>query len=100
MIIIELKKKENYVNYVKISGHSGYKEAGSDIVCASISSIAITTVNAIIRIDNNAITYSEDDGLLEIKVLKYNDIINTLIENMLDLFECLQKDYKEYIKIR
>ena len=29
----------------KISGHSGYKEAGSDIVCASVSSAVMLSVN-------------------------------------------------------
>ena len=60
MITIEVKKKNNYVEFIKIEGHSGYAENGSDIVCSSISSIAITTVNAIIRLDKQAITYSED----------------------------------------
>lgn len=100
MVTIEVKNKDNYVNYVKIKGHSGYAEEGSDIVCASISSIAITTVNAIIRIDDKAIVYSEDDGLLEIGILENNDIINLLIDNMISLFKDLEKDYKDYIKIR
>ena len=100
MITIEVKKKDNFINYVKIKGHSGYSEKGYDIVCASVSSIAITTVNAIVRLDNKAIQYSEDDGLLEINILKSSDTINTLILNMINLFEELRKDYKEYIKIR
>ena len=100
MITIEVKKKDNFINYVKIKGHSGYSEKGYDIVCASVSSIAITTVNAIVRLDDKAIQYSEDDGLLEINILKSSDTINTLILNMINLFEELRKDYKEYIKIR
>ena len=100
MISIEVKKKDNVINYVKIKGHSGYSEKGYDIVCASVSSIAITTVNAIVRLDDKAIQYSEDDGLLEINILKSSDTINTLILNMINLFEELRKDYKEYIKIR
>ncbi len=100
MITIEVKKKDNVINYVKIKGHSGYSEKGYDIVCASVSSIAITTVNAIVRLDDKAIQYSEDDGLLEINILKSSDTINTLILNMINLFEELRKDYKEYIKIR
>lgn len=100
MIIIEVKNKENYINYVKIKGHAGYALKGYDIVCASVSSIAITTVNASLKIDDKVITYSEEDGLLEINILKYNKTINILIENMLGMFESLEKDYKDYIKIR
>lgn len=100
MITIEVKNKEKFIDYIKIKGHANYAEEGFDIVCASVSSIAITTVNAIIRLDDKAITYSEEDGLLEINILKYNETINTLIENMISMFESLEKQYKDYIKIR
>lgn len=100
MITIEVKNKENYINFVKIKGHAGYAEEGFDIICASVSSIAITTVNAIVRINEKAIVYSEDDGLLEIGILEYNETINILMENMKSMFEELEKQYEEYIKIR
>ena len=100
MITIDVKIKENYINFVKIKGHADYAEEGFDIVCASVSSIAITTVNAIVRINKNAIVYSEDDGLLEIGILEYNETINILMENMKSMFEELEKQYEEYIKIR
>ncbi len=100
MITIEVKKKEDFINFVKIKGHADYADEGFDIVCASVSSIATTTVNAIIRLDSEAIVYSEDDGLLEIGILYYNDVINILMENMISLFKELEKKYKDYIKIR
>ncbi len=100
MIIIETKKNKDYIEFIKIEGHSGYADEGSDIVCSSISSIAVTTVNAIVRLDDKAITYSEDDGLLIINVLKNNKIVNILIENMISLFKELEKKYRNYIKIR
>lgn len=100
MITIEVKSNTNHINYIKIKGHAGYAEKGYDIVCSSVSSIAITTLNAIIKIDESAITYSEEDGLLEINILKYEKVVNILIENMISMFESLEKDYKDYIKIR
>ena len=86
MIKISIKRENDLVKYIKISGHSGYSEEGSDIVCASISSIAITTVNSLIRIDEDCIIYTEKDGLLEIGILKHSEVINKLIQNMLDLY--------------
>ena len=100
MIVVETKRKENFISYIKIDGHSGYKKEGSDIICSSVSSIAITTVNAIERLDSKAITYSEDDGLLIINVLKNDKVVNTLIDNMISLFEELERKYNKYIKIR
>ena len=45
---------------ISIKGHSGYDVIGKDIVCASVSSIVITSINAIIRIDEKAISYTAD----------------------------------------
>jgi len=95
MIKISINKDE-----ITIKGHSGYALEGSDIVCASISSIAITTVNSLLRIDEDCIEYQEKDGYLNIKIKKHNETIDKLIDNMIDLFKELEKDYKKYIEIR
>lgn len=95
MIKVDLSKDK----IITVSGHSGYEERGKDIVCASISSIVITTINAIIEIDNDAIDYSDLDNKIVIRVIKEDEIVNKLINNMILLLESLEKDYKEYIKI-
>ena len=98
MIEIKVKKKDDVVKYIKISGHAEYADEGFDIVCASVSCIAITTVNALISINEDCIVYSESDGLLEIGILKHDEIIDKLVDNMLMLLKNLSNDYKEYIK--
>jgi len=99
MINIYLKKENNHINYIKISGHANYLDFGKDIVCASVSSIAITTVNAIIMNDKYSIKYKESDGLLEIDIVKYNEFNDILINNMINMFEQLEKQYKKNIKL-
>jgi len=95
MIKININKDE-----ITIKGHSGYAEEGFDIVCASVSSISITTVNALLSIDEDCIEYEENDGYLNIKIKKHNETIDKLIDNMVNLFKELEKDYKKYIEIR
>jgi len=95
MIKININKDE-----ITIKGHSGYSEHGSDIVCASVSSICITTVNALLSIDEDCITYEENDGYLNIKINKHNEVINKLIDNMINLLKELEKQYKKNIEIR
>lgn len=95
MIKVNLKEKDKIV----ITGHAGYDDYGKDIVCASVSSIVITTINAIIDIDDTAIEYKDLDNKLVIKILKENDIVNKLINNMISLLGQLENDYKECIKI-
>ena len=95
MIKINISKDE-----ITVKGHSGYSEAGSDIVCASVSSILITTVNALISFDEDCIIYEESDGYLNIKIKKHNEVIDKLINNMINLLKELQNQYKKYIEIR
>lgn len=99
MINIKITKTNDNIDKISILGHSGYKESGSDIVCASVSSICITTVNAIIRIDSNAIEYDGKDGYLTVDIKKHTTVIDILIQNMIELLYELEEDYKKYIKI-
>ena len=84
---------------IKISGHAGYGVKGTDIVCASVSSIVITSLNAIIRLDDKAISYKQDEGFIEVNILKHEKTIDILIDNMISMLEELEKEYKKNIKI-
>ena len=99
MIKVKFSEKNNFICEVKVSGHSDLAEYGEDILCASVSSIITTTINAIVRIDSGAITYVDKEGFVTINVLKEEEVINTLLINMIDLFKELEKQYKKYIKI-
>ena len=94
MIRVNIKKDQ-----ITIKGHADYEEFGKDIVCASVTSIATTTINAIIRLDNEAIDFKSNSGLIDIIVKKHSDLVDTLLLNMTELLKELEKDYKEYIKI-
>ena len=100
MIKVNINKENNIYKSISIKGHAGYAENGYDIVCASVSSIAITTINAIITIDKDSIVYSEEDGLIELGILKSSDIINKLLDNMMNMLNELKEQYEKYIEIR
>lgn len=99
MIKISIKKNNNLIESILIKGHAEYDESGKDIVCAAVSSIAITTVNGIIKIDSTLINFEDKDGYLKIEILKHDKICDILINNMIDLLEQLSKQYSKYIKI-
>ena len=69
MIKIKISRKNDKLNKIIISGHSGYDELGKDIVCASVSSIAITSINLALSIDKTKIDYQESEGYLAIEIL-------------------------------
>ena len=96
MIKISIKEKNNEIEEILIKGHALYDDYGKDIVCASVSSIVITTVNAIESIDSEAISYDEKGFL--IKLLKHDLVIDKLISNMINLLKELECDYPNNIK--
>ena len=96
MIKISIKEKNNKIDEILIKGHALYDDYGKDIVCASVSSIVITTVNAIESIDKDSISY--DEKVFLIKLLKHDLIVDKLISNMINLLKELECDYPNNIK--
>ena len=100
MIKVIISKKNNEVKRITITGHANFDSHGKDIVCASVSTMAITSINAILSIDNNAINYEESEGLLVI-VNKNNDhITNNILTNLINMLNELATDYPKNISIR
>lgn len=89
--------KKNKV--IEISGHAGYDEFGKDIVCASVSSVIMTTVNSIMNIDNSSISYVDDGNKIIIEKLNDNDIVDKLLDTMILILKDLEEQYKENIKV-
>lgn len=83
---------------ITIKGHAEYSDYGKDIVCASVSSIVITTVNAIKRLQKNSIEVIENNQMI-IYIKKHNKTVDTLIINMIILLKELEKQYGKNIKI-
>lgn len=94
--MIKIKKCKEKIS---IAGHALYDSIGKDIVCASVSSIIYTTVNALFKIDKSSIQYSDDGNTIEIINLKNDNVTLKLLENMMDLFHQLEIDYPKNIKI-
>lgn len=81
-----------------IKGHANYSDS-NDIVCASVSSIMYTTVNAILRFNKNAIKFSDTKDKVTLTVLSDDEITEVLLINMMSLFMELASDYPKNIKI-
>ncbi|MGI6325246.1 MAG: ribosomal-processing cysteine protease Prp [Bacilli bacterium] len=99
MIKVNIISNGDIINEIKIVGHANYDEHGKDIICASVSSIVITTVNGILSIYANALKYIQSDDQLLIRVLESNEIVNKLLNNMINLLKELEVDYVQHIKI-
>ena len=58
MIKVKVLKENDFYKEIIITGHANYDSYGKDIVCSSVSSIVVTTVNAIISLDKDAMPCS------------------------------------------
>lgn len=99
MIKVKVEENNNYISKVTIKGHANYDELGKDIVCAAVSSIVITTVNAIEKLDKTFINHNLSKDILTINIVKNSDVVSCLINNMIDLLKELESYYPKNIKI-
>ncbi len=64
MIRAEFFSKAEHLNGFSVSGHSGYADAGEDIVCAAVSSAVQLTANGITEIlGRKARVTAQDDTI-------------------------------------
>lgn len=99
MTIIEITSSENRIISVEMSGHSGYANAGSDIVCAGLSSLVYAAINSFDSVEKDRITI--DDGMLKLnlrgKTISTHD--HVVLEVMINGFSMIASQYKKNVKI-
>ena len=99
MIKVRISKKNNIIDKIECIGHAGYADYGKDIVCASFSTMIITTINSIVNIDEDAISYTDSNNLKIINIKKDN-ITNSLLNTLVDLMYELRDSYDKNIDIK
>lgn len=86
---------------ISLTGHALFDQAGRDIVCASATTAAIVTANAIERLFGELAIESEADEGKIVLMMKdiENETIQTLLRNLIVSLEELEAQYPENIKI-
>ncbi len=104
MTTITLYKNNNAYKGFCVSGHSGYGEAGEDIVCSAISSAVMLTINAITVVEGckGKTLVKEQPPKVEF-ILDSEFMENIVAQKMLQAFEVhlqtLAGQHKKFIKI-
>ena len=99
MIRICVNYQNHILNRITISGHANYYDYGKDIVCAAVSATYLCTVNGIISLDKDSIIINSNSDKQEIFVKKNDKIVLILLQNMIDCFSDLEKQYPKNIKL-
>ena len=100
MIRINVDKENNQIKKITLEGHANYDEYGKDIVCAAVSATYLCTVNAILSLNKNSIQVNNNKAKQEIIVNTYDEVTNTLLNNMINCLESLEKQYPKNINLR
>jgi len=106
MTDISVKRKNNSVFEVVAEGHTGYGEAGEDIVCAAVSTLLQTALLGLLQVVGLNVRYSVDEqkGLLKFTLsdsLTQSErhdadiVLNTMLCGLNDLYT----EYSDYINI-
>ena len=99
MIKVRIIRNNKSIESIYAHGHANYDEYGKDIVCASFSTMIITTINAILEIDKDAISYTDSNNLNIINIKKDN-ITNSLLNNLVNMIYELKTNYDKNIDIK
>lgn len=98
MLKVKVEKENKVINKLTFIGHTEYEDYGKDIVCASASTMLITTVNAILKLDKTAIKVEGKKEKI-VTNIKKDEMTNKLLENLYELLKELESQYKDNIKI-
>ena len=96
MIRIHVIYKNHMISSISIFGHANY---GKDIVCAAVSATYLCTVNGILKLDNNSISVNSNEDMQEIDVNSDDKVVMTLLQNMIECFSDLEKQFPKNIKL-
>ena len=100
----EFFTEEDRITGFSISGHSGYAEAGSDIVCAAISAVvtmAEATINDVCGAKAKVRVKSEDARItLTLPVsCDEEESVQAVLAGMMLTLCSLRDDYPDYIEV-
>ena len=101
MIKVTFSCSDNLICGFTISGHSGFSEEDSDIVCAAVSSAAYMTANTITEILHIGADVTENDGFMSLSLSKCEAEKSAVVLDGLRLhLTALSEQYTKYIKVK
>lgn len=106
MVDVKIFKADEKIVCVECIGHSGYAEAGEDIVCAGVSSIVQTAVLGLFSVAKVNAGYETDEKKGYLKVSLSNDISSeamhdaqVILKTMLCGISDLRESYSDFINL-
>ena len=100
MIKVRITKDQDIYKKVVITGHAKYDDYGKDIVCSAASSIATTTINGILSLNKDSLSYENSEKGLFITINSNDSTTETLVDNMINLLKELEENYPTNVNVK
>ena len=100
MISVKVVKENSKYKKITILGHALYDDYGKDIVCSACSSIVTTTVNGVLALDKESISYLVSKKGISIDIKSISRTTQILINNMVSLLKELEGNYPDNIQVK
>ncbi len=104
MIKVSIHKNKNgQIIGFRCLGHAGYAKSGSDIVCAAVSALVITTMNSIEHFTSDTFDYQTDEesGLIDFRIVStLSERSELLLGSLILGLQGIEEGYgQQYIQI-
>ena len=101
-----LKRSDGALLGYRANGHSGYAEAGADIVCAAISALTQTTLNGLKNVLKAPVMFDQDDDGAFIEAILMPEAsedqlrqAQLLLVTLLEGLQAIQREYPRNLRI-
>ncbi len=91
------RSQDGQITGFEVSGHTGYAQAGQDIVCSALSFLAITCANALESVAKLKPAIDQQDGLLRVRITEINDEARTIFAVFRQGIEDLHDSYPRHV---
>ncbi|MDR2867802.1 MAG: ribosomal-processing cysteine protease Prp [Acholeplasmatales bacterium] len=89
----------NTISNLEVLGHANMAKYGTDIVCSSVSTLIISSINLIERLQlKDFLKLELTEGIFRLQVLKANSLLNTILINLVESLNDLNDQFPQYIK--
>ena len=101
MIRVTLHVKDGLIRGFACKGHAGYAEAGRDIVCAAVSILTTTCVNALETVAGVKPRATAKSGLMLISLPRNaGHDAQVILKSMRQGLSDLREEYPEYLQLK
>ena len=99
MVRVHVKRHQGIIQEVEIRDHAGYADAGQDLVCAGVSSIAVGMMNALDEMVPEACDFVLKEAYIKIETILPDATAGILLQGMYYQLSTMQESYADYITI-